>query len=74
MKSTKGLLTFLLPAFLLPVFLLWATLLSILLNIFEKRLNKACLSSIFKKWAEKATNTNMKLKVAIKLYILVILF
>jgi len=43
-------------------------------NAFEKRLNKAHLASVFKKWAEKAADINMKLKIAIKLYMLVILF
>ena len=75
MKSAKDLFTFLLPAPLLPISLLWAILPSILLaNASGKKLNKACLSSIFKKQAEKAANTNIKFKMAIKLYILVILF
>ena len=83
MKSAKNPLTFLLPAFLLPVFLLWATLPSAFLlfaslllppNASKKRLNKAYLAFILKKRAKKATNINIKLKIAIKLYILVILF
>ena len=74
-KSTKDLFTFLLPAPLLPASLLWATLLSVPPpNAFKKRLNKACLSSVLKKWAKKAVNINMKLKMAIELYVLVILF
>jgi hypothetical protein len=63
--------------------LLWATLLSASLlfislllppNAFEKRLDKVYLAFIFKKQAEKAANMNIKFKIAIKLYILVILF
>ena len=79
-KSVKDSLTLSLLAFLLPVYLLWAILPSTTLpstpppGAFEKRLNKACLSSVFKKQAEKAVDTNIKLKIAIKLYILVILF
>ena len=78
-KSAKDLLTFLLPAFPLPIYLLWATLLFITLpfmppNASKKRLNKAYLSSIFKKRAKKAADANMEFKIAIKLYILVILF
>ena len=83
MKSAKNPLTFLLSAFPLPIFLLWATLLStsllsasllLLPNTSEKRLDKAYLTSILKKWAEKAADINMKLKIAIKLCVLVILF
>ena len=84
MKSVKNLLTFLLSAFLLPIFLLWAILLSASLpsaslllpppNTSEKRLDKVYLASVFKKQAEKAVNINIKLKIAIKLYVLVILF
>jgi len=61
-KSAKDLLTFSLPAFLLPVYLPWATLPSTILqsmlppNIFKKRLNKAHLSFVFKKQAEKAVD------------------
>ena len=74
-KSAKDLLTFLLPAPLLPISLPWATLPSVLpANASEKRLDKACLSSILKKRAEKAADINIKFKIAIKLYILVILF
>ena len=43
-------------------------------NASEKRLNKSCLFSFLKKRAEKATNINIKFKIAIKPYILVILF
>ena len=80
MKSTEDLFTFLLLAFPLPAYLLWATLLFTTLlsmlppNASEKRLDKTCLSSVFKKWAEKAADINIKLKIAIKLYVLVILF
>ena len=74
-KSAKDLLIFLLPAPLLPISLLWATLPSIPPpNAFKKRLNKARLSSILKKRAEKAANTNIKLKMTIESYVLVILF
>ena len=73
-KSTKDLLTFLLPALPLPASLLWATLPSTPPNTSEKRLDKAYLSSVFKRRAKKAANTNIKLKIAIKSYILVILF
>ena len=45
-----------------------------LLNTSEKRLNKAYLSSVLRKWAEKAADINMKLKIAIKSYMLVIIF
>ena len=88
-KSAKNLHTFLLTAFPLPISLPWAallftTLLSAFLlsasllppppNTSKKRLNKAYLASIFRKRAEKATDINLKFKIAIKLYILVILF
>ena len=73
-KSAKDPLTFSLPAFLLPISLLWATLLSMPLNASKKRLNKAYLFFVFKKWAKKAADMNMKLKIAIELYMLVILF
>ena len=87
-KSAKNPYTFSLTAFPLPVSLPWATLLyttllstslpsaSLLLpsNTSEKRLNKAYLVSVLKKWAEKAIDINLKLKIAIELYILVILF
>ena len=46
-------------------------------NASKKRLNKARLSSFLEKRAKRAkraADTNMKLKVAIKLYVLVILF
>jgi hypothetical protein len=43
-------------------------------NIFKKRLDKAYLFSILKKWAKKIADTNIKLKIAIESYILVILF
>ena len=83
MKSAKNLYTFSLTAFPLPISLPWAILLSTSLlfasllpppNTSKKRLNKARLTSIFRKWAKKAADINIKLKIAIKLYILVILF
>ena len=43
-------------------------------NASKKRLNKAYLSFILKKRAKKAADVNIKLKVAIELYILAILF
>ena len=43
-------------------------------NASKKRLNKAYLASILKKQAKKAANINIKLKIAIKSYILIILF
>ena len=43
-------------------------------NASKKRLNKAYLSSFLKKQAKRAADTNIKLKVAIGLYVLVILF
>ncbi len=79
-KSAEDPLTFSLSAFPLPASLPWATLLSTTLpsapplNAFEKRLDKARLSSVLRKRAEKAANTNMKLKMAIVSYVLVILF
>ena len=77
-KSAENLCTFSLTAFLLPASLLWAILLSttspsasllLLPNTFEKRLDKAYLVSVLRKWAEKAADINIKLKIAIKLYI-----
>ena len=87
-KSAENPRTFSLTVFPLPASLPWATLLSTtspsasspsasLLpppNTSEKRLDKARLASVFKKRAKKAADTNLKLKIAIKLYILVILF
>ena len=43
-------------------------------NISKKRLNKGRLSSFLRKQAKKAADINIKLKIAIKSYILVILF
>ena len=83
MKSAKNPLTFPLPAFPLPAFLPWATLPSASSpsaslpppsNTSEKRLDKACLASVLKKRAEKAADINIKFKIAIELYISVILF
>ena len=79
MKSAENPLTFSQFDFLLPAYLLWAILPSIILftpplNAFKKRLNKTCLFFVFKKQAEKATNTNIKLKITIELYVLIILF
>ena len=78
-KSAEDPLTISLPAFPLPASLPWATLPSITLpsmppNASEKRLDKAHLSSVLKKRAEKAADTNMKLKIAIESYVLVIQF
>jgi len=79
-KSAKDPLTFSLPAFPLPIYLPWATLPSTTLlstpppSASKKRLNKAQLSSILKKRVKKAASMSIKLKVAIKSYILVILF
>lgn len=82
-KSAENPLTFLLDTFPLPASLPWATLLSTTLpsaspppppNASEKRLDKACLSSFLRKQAKKAANTNLKTKMAIKSYMLVILF
>ena len=74
-KSAEDPLTFSLPAPPLPASLPWATLPSAPPpNASEKRLDKARLSSVLKKRAEKAADTNMKLKMAIESYVLVILF
>ena len=82
-KSTENPHIFLLTVFPLPASLPWAILLSItspsvsLLpppNTSEKRLNKAYLVSVLKKWAKKAADINLKLKIATELYILIILF
>ena len=43
-------------------------------NTSKKRLNKGRLSSFLRKRAKKAANINIKLKIAIESYILVILF
>jgi hypothetical protein len=82
-KSAKNPLTFSLDAFPLPTSLPWATLPSATLlsasllpppNASKKRLDKGRLSSFLRKRAKKAANMNMKLKIAIESYILVILF
>ena len=82
-KSAENPRTFSLTAFPLPASLPWATLPSAsspsasLLpppNTSEKRLDKARLASVLRKRAEKAADTNMKLKIAIESYVLVILF
>ena len=82
-KSAENPRTFSLPAFPLPASLPWATLPSAsspsasLLpppNASERRLDKARLSSFLKKQAEKAADTNLKAKIAIESYVLVILF
>ena len=82
-KSVENPRTFSLTAFPLPAYLPWATLpsttspsasLLLLPNTSKKRLDKAYLVFVLRKRAKKAANTNLKLKIAIELYILVILF
>ena len=77
-KSAENPRTFSLTASPLPTSLPSASLpsASLLLppNTSKKRLNKAYLAFILRKRAKKAANINLKLKIAIKSYILVILF
>ncbi len=87
-KSAENPHTFSLTAFPLPASLPWATLPYTTLpsasspsasllpppNTSEKRLDKARLASVLRKRAEKAADTNLKLKIAIESYVLVILF